>query len=51
LSRSSSSGIEVSQPDGDAVKALARAHRWKRLLEAGVQISVTEIAVVEGPGP
>jgi hypothetical protein len=39
------------QSDGTLVKALARAHRWKRLLDAGVQISVTEIAVVEGPGP
>jgi hypothetical protein len=38
------------QPDGTLVKALARAHRWKRLLDAGVQTSVTEIAVAEGPG-
>jgi hypothetical protein len=39
------------KPDGALVKARARAHRWKRLLDAGVQTSVTEIAVAEGPGP
>jgi hypothetical protein len=37
------------QPDGTLVKALARAHRWKKLLDAG-QTSVTEIAVATGPG-
>jgi hypothetical protein len=39
------------QPDGTPVKALAGAHRWKRLLDAGVQTSVTEIAKAEGPAP
>lgn len=38
-----------SQPqiDNALVKALARAHRWKRLLEAGVYGSLTELAAAE----
>ena len=31
------------QPDGTLVKALARAWRWQRMLDAGVYTSVTEI--------
>jgi hypothetical protein len=36
------------QPDGTLVKALARAWRWQRLLDAGVYTSVSEIAKAEG---
>ncbi len=35
------------QPDGVVVKALARAWRWQKLLNAGVFCSVTEIAQAE----
>jgi hypothetical protein len=35
------------QPDGVLVKALARAWRWQKLLDAGVYGSVTEIAEAE----
>ena len=38
------------QPDGTLVKALARAWRWQKLLDGGVQTSVTEIAEAEGIG-
>jgi hypothetical protein len=31
------------QPDGTLVKALARACRWQRMLDAGVYTSVSEI--------
>jgi hypothetical protein len=31
------------QPDGTLAKALARAWRWQKLLDAGVYTSVTEI--------
>ncbi|MGH6899095.1 MAG: hypothetical protein ACREJ5_21530 [Geminicoccaceae bacterium] len=37
-----------SQPEGDLVKAMARAWRWQKLLDAGVYTSVTEIAEAEG---
>jgi hypothetical protein len=33
--------------DNTMVKALARAHRWQRLLESGEYSSVTEIAAAE----
>jgi hypothetical protein len=36
------------QPDGMLVKALARAWRWQKLLDAGVYCSVREIAEAEG---
>jgi len=36
------------QVDNSLVKALARAHRWKRLLEEGHHTSLTELAQAEG---
>jgi hypothetical protein len=39
-----------AHPDGTLVKALARAWRWQKLLDGGVQTSVTEIAEAEGIG-
>ena len=36
------------QVDNSLVKALARAHRWKRLLEDGHHTSLTELAQAEG---
>jgi hypothetical protein len=38
------------QPDGTLVKALARAWRWQRMLDAGVYSSVTEISEAEAIG-
>jgi hypothetical protein len=35
------------QPDGTLVKALARAHRWQRMLDAGVYATVSEIGDAE----
>ena len=35
------------QPDGTLVKALARAHRWQRMLDEGVYASVSEIGDAE----
>lgn len=37
--------------DSTMVKALARAHRWKRLLESGRFASVTELAEAEKINP
>jgi hypothetical protein len=34
-------------PDNALVKALARAHRWKRMLEGGDYASITELAAAE----
>ena len=36
-----------AQPDGTLVKALARAWRWQRQLDAGVYVSLAEIARAE----
>jgi hypothetical protein len=36
------------RPDGALIRALARAHRWKRLLEEGKYRSAAEIATAEG---
>jgi ParB-like chromosome segregation protein Spo0J len=36
------------QPDGTLVKALARAHRWRRLLEAGQFSTLADLADAEG---
>lgn len=33
--------------DPTLVKALARAHRWKRLLESGTSASISELAAAE----
>src|SRR5918993_3429099 len=35
------------QPDGTLVKALARAHRWQRLLESGEYGTLAELADAE----
>ena len=40
--------ISKPQPDGKLVKALARASRWQKLLDCGVNSSVTEVAKAEG---
>ena len=37
--------------DGTLVKALARAHRWQRLLESGAYGSVAELAAAERINP
>ncbi len=37
-----------SRPDETLIRALARAHRWKRMLEEGRYRSGTEIAEAEG---
>lgn len=37
--------------DSTMVKAIARAHRWKRLLESGRFASVTELAAAEKINP
>ena len=42
-------GVEqVRKPDNTLVKALARAFRWKRMLESGEFASISELAVREG---
>ena len=38
------------QPDGTLMRALARAWRWQRMLDAGVYTSVTEISEAEAIG-
>ena len=35
------------QPDGNLVKALARAWRWQRMLDAGTYATVSEIGDTE----
>jgi hypothetical protein len=35
------------QPDGTLVKALARAHRWQRVLESGENATLAELADAE----
>jgi hypothetical protein len=39
------------QPDGTLVKALARAHRWQRMLDEDRFASVRELAEAEQVGP
>jgi hypothetical protein len=34
--------------DDTLIKALARAHRWNRMLEGGEYVSMTELAKAEG---
>ena len=46
------SGTEISlllgrRVDSALVKAIARAHRWKRMLESGAYASITELAEAE----
>jgi hypothetical protein len=36
------------RPDETLIRALARAHRWKRLIEHGTYKSAAEIAQAEG---
>ena len=36
------------RPDGTLVKAIARAWRWQKLLDAGIYTSVSEIGEAEG---
>jgi hypothetical protein len=40
-----------AQPDGTLVKALARAWRWQRQLDAGAYASLAEIAAAEKLSP
>jgi len=40
-----------AQPDGTLVKALTRAWRWQRQLDAGVYVSLAEIAAAEKLSP
>jgi|GEM_PF-108932 len=40
-----------AQPDGPLVKALARAWRWQRQLDAGMHASLAEIAAAEKLSP
>ena len=40
-----------TQPDNTLVKALARAFRWKRMLESGEFTTIAELAVKEGIAP
>ena len=49
ISPESATGSQVlrTQADPALVKALARAHRWKRLLEDGQYASLTELASKE----
>lgn len=37
----------ASQPDSTLVKALARAFRWRKLLEDGVHATVSDLAIAE----
>jgi hypothetical protein len=39
------------QPDSTLVKALARAFRWRQLLEDGVHATVSDLAVAEKINP
>lgn len=39
---------QARQPDNTLVKALARAFRWKRMLESGEFASISELAEKEG---
>ena len=41
------SGAPRARMDSTLVKALARAHRWKRLLEEGRYASISELATAE----
>jgi hypothetical protein len=36
------------QPDGTLIKALVRAHRWRRRIESGQAKSITDLAEQEG---
>lgn len=40
--------VQARKPDNTLVKALARAFRWKRILESGEFASISELAEKEG---
>jgi len=42
------SGVETTNGDPALVKALARAFRWRRMLEDGRYASIRELAAAEG---
>lgn len=44
----SAAGARRARPDDSMIKAMARAFRWKRLLESGKYDSVLELAEAEG---
>ena len=49
-------GVEIlltskPQPDGTLVKALARAHRWQRMLESGEYGPLAELSAAERISP
>jgi hypothetical protein len=39
--------LQWARVDGAMVKAIARAHRWRRLMESGEYASITELAAAE----
>src|SRR6056297_3035275 len=45
------SAAETRRTDGTLVKALARAFRWKRMLESGEFATIAELAEREGIAP
>jgi hypothetical protein len=50
LDRNAPGGVRYqasARADPSLVKALARAHRWKRLLENGTYASISELAAAE----
>jgi hypothetical protein len=42
---------ETRQPDSTLIEALARAFRWKRMLESGEFTTIAEMAEREGIAP
>jgi hypothetical protein len=36
-----------AQVDSAMVKAIARAHRWRRMLESGIYVTISELAAAE----
>jgi hypothetical protein len=36
-----------SRVDNSMVKAIARAHRWRRMLESGIHATITDLAAAE----
>ncbi len=41
-------GVQARKPDNTLIKALARAFRWKRMLESGELSTIAELAEREG---
>ena len=41
-------GVQARKPDNTLIKALARAFRWKRMLESGEFSTIAELAEREG---